>query len=602
MCVIKLFVFYFILKCVFSDLSTNEVSIDWTAFETQEHVSDEDSVRLIKSFPVHQYWDVIKGSFRTGVIGDTISSSHPSFVSLVEKRVQVNGKTISTQNYAVETSSLFMYSLSALRHIIKVSDRIKSDVLLKDRVATSSGITMGNVQLSAIDDLKAQLKCLQYKKSHMQTSLLRHEHNSMRRKSKLMYYGSLKRNDFEATHEVLLNEMQLHHQLINSTSVSTYGSLVNMSIDSKTETLNRNKLYLRKTHEIESKQLLTSFAFKLEAITFRAGQELQLLQDELNFEGTETATAKLASLRSAVEEVVDAVFDEAYAVCSAFTSDPWKVMELLRYLLYALCVSLLVFEVSQLCLSVLNRISKRSFVPRIIPSHGTGGLWKTMFNLHSGPPSTGVGDSQETVELMWGLQQEDCGFGAKLQVDRVMQAFAVAAQHGLRLPNILLSGPSGCGKSALSNILVSSLLPCMSHVVISGGDLLALGLNGGASLFLTNLIRDHSSKFSWFRDGSEIDFEGSQKFISERLIIVIDEADCIVASRDWSMYSGSINVGSSATGGSGGCLFALLTGLKENSPHVSIILTTRLPVNCVDKALLDRYAVFLFFFKILFHN
>jgi len=42
---------------------------------------------------------------------------------------------------------------------------------------------------------------------------------------------------------------------------------------------------------------------------------------------------------------------------------------------------------------------------------------------------------------------------------------------------------------------------------------------------------------------------------------------------------------------SNGSLFALLTGLRVNSPFVSVVMTVRLPVRSLDAAILDRYGM-----------
>ena len=113
----------------------------------------------------------------------------------------------------------------------------------------------------------------------------------------------------------------------------------------------------------------------------------------------------------------------------------------------------------------------------------------------------------------------------------------------------------------------------ISSLIVCGADLQAMG-NGRATDFLNNLICKYVN----------------QSGRREALVLMVDDADSIIAARGGG-GGGQQQQGLEATS-QGGCysgsLFALLTGLRDNSPFVSVVLTSRLAVNAVDVAILDR--------------
>lgn len=143
---------------------------------------------------------------------------------------------------------------------------------------------------------------------------------------------------------------------------------------------------------------------------------------------------------------------------------------------------------------------------------------------------------------------------------------AAAAQYSL--PNLLLMGPSGCGKSHVARFIASHAN--IAHVTICGGDLLALG--AGAGSYIRRLLDDCG------------------RARKSAAIVVIDEADGILVNRKQFVDGqGVILVNPS--------LYSILEATRCCSNRFSLILTTRLSVEEIDPALLDRHEKYLPFSK-----
>ena len=111
------------LSC-FDDSVTDDTDkiINWSVFKQAESISLDESRSLISGIPIQQYWDVLKGAFRTGIIGEKIQdTSHRNLlISHIEKKVTVKGKIRSVGTDVVELPIVFMHSINTLKGLFEV--------------------------------------------------------------------------------------------------------------------------------------------------------------------------------------------------------------------------------------------------------------------------------------------------------------------------------------------------------------------------------------------------------------------------------------------------------------------------------------------------
>jgi hypothetical protein len=94
----------------------------WSVYEVleDEKVNITQSLSYLKEIPVHTYWDVHKGGFRTGVIGDQIIDTFPQFVtySLIKNGTKDSRGPISLINVTtIDTGTLFMHLFLVVKHM-----------------------------------------------------------------------------------------------------------------------------------------------------------------------------------------------------------------------------------------------------------------------------------------------------------------------------------------------------------------------------------------------------------------------------------------------------------------------------------------------------
>ncbi len=133
----------------------------------------------------------------------------------------------------------------------------------------------------------------------------------------------------------------------------------------------------------------------------------------------------------------------------------------------------------------------------------------------------------------------------------------------LPIPKLLLQGPPGVGKTMLAKIIASS--SDFSYVIISGGDLLALGPTASHHL--------HEIFLSGKRSGSP-------------LVVILDEPEAIICSNPF-IYQDNKTDTDSYPYAAEECLHVLLDTLRDHSRNLGVIISTSLELEDIDRAVLS---------------
>eukprot|EP00598_Pedospumella_elongata_P004226 CAMPEP_0184974638 /NCGR_PEP_ID=MMETSP1098-20130426/6075_1 /TAXON_ID=89044 /ORGANISM="Spumella elongata, Strain CCAP 955/1" /LENGTH=817 /DNA_ID=CAMNT_0027497251 /DNA_START=49 /DNA_END=2502 /DNA_ORIENTATION=+ len=546
--------------------------VDWSAFEVQAMVNGQENLDIIRKLPIQQYWDVQKGSFRSGLIGETISSEFPQFVSHVERKVIKGGRVLGADSHVVDTTSLFMCSLSAAQELIRMELELstKHGMFSYSRDADNEN-TDDNVGFS-LEDLVVQQQALHAQDAHVQQ---RAANNKLAKEYAAKVLGSRKSFKLARLSEVhtnLLAAQRAHLSSLNNSRVDKFCDLSTVAENAELARRLQKQEYLAAQHEADVQALRQTINTTMQAVAFRAAAEVSAAQAQRAFEEGQLLATRTELLQAEVETLIDTFFEEMYGYVAYVQANPAVAVLVGRNTLIGVFLILLVFELGNLILLVCRKLSTDPFLPKVVSLNRS-------FTLQADR------DNRSPI-LVWAPSADQ-------QLCRALDAVSAATTHRLPLPNLLVSGPAGSGKSSMcqailqhiAHVAASSNAP-MSSLMVCGADLQALG-NGTATGFLNDLIGKYSRRRC------------------ESLVLVIDDADGIVAARDRDQGQDRDSRGSNpniserqedgaqATAAmqgvnSNGSLFALLTGLRENSPFVSIVMTVRLPVRSLDTAVLDR--------------
>ena len=547
-------------------------SIDWSPFTTQSDVNLTSSKLFIADIPVHQFWDVLKASFRAGVMGEMVKDMLPRMVSRVERRLTLSGKSSLVESYIVETSLLFMHSIGALKYL----DTVLSDAQIKLSIA--SVVPWGEVLVGLVGEsansgkepaiISRSLPSLRLLKEILNLHSVTTEQVGKNwaaqiqiKSDRFSAYHQRKKFLSKEMHDLLLLEIEEHYSRRNLTTVEKFLRLDHVVRDlaEKRVKVGQSMIYeeFNLSHSILERRSVASE----EAFLFRMEQE-KLLFKEAEMGLHDLVNAKAFLLQVSMEQGLQTVFTEGARLVSELYSDPIFALQMVALLVgAALCILVLV-ESAQMLGMVLRRRSRLSRLQQT--RRGRDRLASV---------AVPVLRNALTAEHMLVEELQKLSFPQSIQslVTSVQQTLKSGTCSGLGLPTILLTGPSGSGKSTICELLETSLANHMKVQNVCGGDLQALGAEAG--LFLRELLTTSQRK---------------KRHGEKPTLLFIEEADSIVRARSTSCQQ----LHGAATGSCGRaasvCLYALLTGLAEHSPCLAVVFTTRLPVSAVDEALRDR--------------
>lgn len=553
--------------CILGNLvaALSHEGVDWSPFEVTTTLDGEYSVDLIKALPIQQYWDVQKGSFRTGLLGEDMNKVFPQFTSFVERKVIRAGKNMGMDNHIVDTASLYMCSLSAIKQLASAGDELEMKIspYRSSSVEMSSQSSKTEIGDASIDELRAEAQAVAFQRSahnYSQVRFLMDKENSLNR---VNVRRTRQVAQYLAVHSALISEILSFLTHANDSNVQKFSALRDTVELMEATRYSQKEQALSKQHQENVLSFRRAINTTMEALAFRAAAELSAAHALRAFEEQQLLATKSELLQAEVEKVLETFFAEVSSHLLFVQSNPAVAFVIVRNGLIGVFLILLCFEVGQLILLIVKKLSGTSYLPRV-RRLGAKSWW---------------GGSSEEVPDPVGPLRWSCDTGPQLQ--KALHGLTVAIGSRLALPNLLVTGPAGSGKSSMSRAILDHIAQVaaasgahVSCMVLCGADLQALG-NGAATGFLNDLIRKYSCQR----------MRRANMWL-ETLVLVVDDADSIIAARS----SANDTQLSNATHGSmNGSLFALLTGLRENSPFVSVILTSRLPVRAADGAILDRY-------------
>lgn len=527
--------------------SSSLADIDWSTFiDLNIDIDVERSINLIKSLKIRNYWDTLKAEFRTGIVGDDIHDYlPPEYLVTLDKVITSHGnKKSSVKVTNVDINLLLPHMLIVTQYLSSVSlssdelcqiyNAITGDYNTVSRIAPVKriydNITSSSTILSKERVLEQIIKQKKIEKLELQIEYI----NKLN--SKLIENEKYKLSMLKSIHDEhnsnmirIEDEKYFKLSMINNQTLLALDSRSMKYISKKKELLDSR---LNKNFQYEKERMRGEISMSLEALHFRYSEERKQMISNEPIELNLLETKHKHAMES-MEIITSTLFHELYLQVEALlTQDLEAVQIYIVYFLLVLIGLLTIYEtIALLPLILFKTLSKKTVFQR---------AERVVCNNSSGNAVT-------LDDLIYERN-------IKATLNRFIQSTSHAIKIDAPMPNAILIGDSGTGKSITSSVITAQLgIPCIS---ICEGDLEMLGSKAGV------YIRDL--------------FDGI-KSSSSSVVVLIDGADASIKSRN----SRKITQVSHS-------FYALLQSIRINSPRVSVIITTRLPIADIDIALLDR--------------
>ncbi len=537
---------------------------DWSYFEGVNEIDGQHSASLIRSLATHQYWDVLKGVYRTGMLGESLLPAHPELVSRLEKKLTVGAgsKDHKVDSLVVDTSTVFAFGLAALKNLCFYASELSINLIAyeKRKHDKTSDKHHKIRNLMSKEDLAVEMEILQLRLATL-TQLVQSKHEKLSLK-----YANL---DFRANgshinhlelHETLQRDKRQQQVVSQQLAAERVRLLLTAYQETEDSVVASERDILQKEFAAEVKLLESDGDVIVAAAAFRVSEQLAAARQNEQVE-LRILAARSEALRGSTTQIVDVVFRELAAQCAGLLQDPWTLLSYSRYLLLAVALTAIALELSQL----LKRLLRRAF----------SGSADSSFTILSRARSTqlNIRASRDDVKDSSLLERHQIVASAdsRAAILACVDSLAVAVARGGALPNILLCGAAGCGKTVLARAICAE--SALRVTFLNAGDLQALGSQGG--LFLNKLFA-----------------QGAVAGSGRRQLIVVENADPFIASRQHRQQPHSEDDDpaqqQTTNCNTNSCLYALLNGIRESCPGHAVLLTTRLDVTAVDSAILDR--------------
>ena len=522
-----------------------------------EAVAPETSLSTVLGLPLSYFFDVIKGTYRVGILGAAIQNSHPDLVQLVSRRVFVNGETVMMNDVpTVDVPLVFTHVLAAVQVLATRADELRESLLLLRPDGDGEDLIHTAAQYQ--DLLVAKDRAMQWKQRPKNVTLLLDTMTARAKTQELRLAGhqanaEMKRKSLAAAEQARKKlHLQYHQVILGLVNDSAAASLTTLyashSADSTfleestavdlAEAARTDEMLMRKEHAHQLTRMEQESNLDVEVVMNRV-MELSRME-RLN----EPTAARLLEVehelaRKETNQLVDAIFNEIGVLTARIFSDGSAMLTACLAIIAFLVVLAAVLELAPAVRAVLisfNRI-------HIANPHRRG----------------------SKIKLAEGLEAMTLSASSKASLSQLGATLRGAATMGAKLPHVLFCGEAGTGKTMAARAV--ALDSGLAVSALCGADLEALGLSGG--LHLRQLL------------------DAAAKGRGGKRIVIIDEADSIIASRE----------GSGAKTPATPCLFSLLQAMGEASSNLCIIITTRKKMHDIDSAFLDRIDTIEYFAK-----
>lgn len=538
-----------------------DIVTNWNPFTEISNNSPSDSTEIMKSLPMHRYWDVGKARFRTGILAEFIEDKYPEFLSKMDIRITRNKQLLTVKNVSViDPNIVLSHMLASIQYLAKVENSLELELheLIRDHERMHNQVNkllsvvkqhnMTAAEMASLRDLvnyKTQFvikaieeEKLKYKKEMENIQKIYNDIVIVQSRS----HGNLNAARLASRDRQAELQREKFRQLSQLTQKA---SEAEVEADERSIEADYNSTIAALTRDVQ--RVIESSTFRI-AEQYRADRANEDVRRNIR---TTSSRLSQRGLERVVDTLVTEIRSQAWIMFGdAETVSKWAVALLLLFL-----VTVTALEVGKALLRYLM-LRLAPTAPRVLTS--TNSKQSVSDEQTNWTPDTLSLDPETRLALKSLIH--------KLEIVSKIQK---SNSQLIPLPIVLLQGQPGCGKSLVAAAVLGSLTKSNKYIeglVVTGGE-----LSGNASARLRELLL-------WAeRKGCQLRRRGGY------LVLIMEGMDEAIQDRLYSRTAGGLQGG----------LPLLLEALRRSSPNVCYILTTELPLSEVDVAMKDRVDVVL---------
>lgn len=540
------------------------VIIDWSSFTELSDLLSSESITIIKSLPIHRYWDVGKARFRTGILPEYVRHEHPEFISQMDIRITRNKQLLTIKNVSVVDQNIVLsHMLAAIQYLAHQYSILSLEL---QRLRQDQNFINGKVN-KLFEALKqhnltaaemASLRDLEAYKTQFVISAIDGEIETYAKEMENIrsrYKEILTVQSY--SHENIKKAKQFYLDKQAKSQRDKFQLLKQMSLDAAETERSTGELSLLEDHNATIDALTRDVQRVIDSVKFRIAEQYRVDRENEHVRQNIRTTSSRLSQRG-LERVLEVVFAEVRHQAALLLGDVEVVF------LWAGALLLLFF--ATVTMQELGKALLRYILQRLAPA-------APLLLRSTKSKDLAAEQTHWTVDSLTLASATRTALKSLISKLELAQQLGRVSDPAVPLPIVLLHGPAGCGKSVVATTVLQTLSRSNRYVeglVVTGGE-----LSGGGSLGTARL----RELLLWA--------EGKGRQLRRRggfLVLILDNVDEALAGRSDGRRGANRQHGS---------LPLLLEALRHSSLNVSYIMTTELPLSEVDLAIKDRVDVLL---------
>ena len=126
-------VFLLILLCqllLVSSLESNNScsNTNWDSYIIGDLLNENDSVDIIRNIPIVIYFDVYKGSYRTGIIDSNVEKLYPDLIIKVDRKITKRTIPVMIEVNIIDASKFYMHFILTLKVVNNIIENLEKQV------------------------------------------------------------------------------------------------------------------------------------------------------------------------------------------------------------------------------------------------------------------------------------------------------------------------------------------------------------------------------------------------------------------------------------------------------------------------------------------
>ena len=619
----------------------NYKDVNWSIFSDVKPANITESLNILRSIPIYHYFDAIKGSYRTNVIGETIESVYPDLVVRLERKHTKNNKQFTYEVPVLDSTIYFMHFIigvqAAEAQVTELYNKIenmfmninashyKLNTLLSKNFPAihrilrlaSSNFTQSTDKDSDVDqsfEWKPSL-LLQQEIEVCQTmlSVIESKYKKIANKVSIALAQSeqlhmMKKNLHDEQHEQEISMLNQSYQNLFQIETKRVDEMDRLQQQAMNIQLTMDLEVVKFEHDMAMQRINSTIQTAVDSIKVRGELMAQSERDNEAYhlsllERKEEMSRKI--LITSLNELMD---DFGRAVSSALEKPWYLVLWLGKLCGVVLGVAVfyeLIIATKFLVMKYLLSKNKRVAYSRNVTIHQSNDNHRNVGNKSN--------MNHDTNTLVLSVTQT-------FKISEMAEILSMAAAKyrtgcpAPALPSMLLVGPPGVGKSMAAVAIAERA--CLPYAVLQGADLEAQGPQAGWTL--RQLLSDATPVI----DPTTRPSTAAYNVGTRPRVLIIDDASPFIRSRSVGTHSHNHNGANISITKQNGhnnhnndndrdvtsithtnipsdegqhfetCFFALLQGLRLNTVNLCVILVcssySMSSIHGVDRAILDR--------------